>query len=272
MTGGLKVGIVAGTLALLAGSNGYLLWQVKEMKADVAQWRGTMISEISELRENSLEGRKESGKRLELLQLELGEARRQAATAAGRAKTDAQKHAEVLAQKIAEEQARQQQQVASELTEVKEAAATTNTKIADVSGEVANTKSELAQTISELKRATGDMGVLSGLIATNGQELAALKQLGERNYFEFDLKKTKQPQKVGDVMIALKKTDPKRNKFTVEIVADDKKVEKKDKNTNEPVQFYVSKARQPYELVINDVKKDQIVGYLSTPKVQMARK
>ncbi len=69
----------------------------------------------------------------------------------------------------------------------------------------------------------------------------------------------------------LKKTDQKRNRFTIEVIADDTKVEKKDKNLNEPVQFYVSKAPQPYEIVVNEVKKDQIIGYLSTPKAQTTR-
>jgi len=115
------------------------------------------------------------------------------------------------------------------------------------------------------------MGVMSGLVATNGKELDALKQLGDRNYFEFNLGKTKAPQKVGDIAVQLKNTDPKKNKFTITVIADDKTVEKKDKNVNEPVQFYVAKARQPYELVVNEVKKNQIVGYLSTPKVQQSR-
>jgi hypothetical protein len=76
---------------------------------------------------------------------------------------------------------------------------------------------------------------------------------------------------VGDVTLLLKKTDPKKNKYTVEVMADDKVTEKKDKNINEPVQFYTSKARQPYELVVNSVGKDLIVGYLATPKVEAAR-
>ena len=118
---------------------------------------------------------------------------------------------------------------------------------------------------------TGDLGVQSGYIATNGKELSALKRLGERNYFEFNLAKAKTPQKVGDITLLLKKTDQKKNKYTVEISADDKKTEKKDKNVNEPVQFYVAKARQPYELVVNEVGKDLIKGYLATPKDQIAR-
>ena len=83
------------------------------------------------------------------------------------------------------------------------------------------------------------------MIATNGKELEALKELGERNYFEFKITKSKKPQKVGEVSILIKSVDPKRNKYTIELIADDKKVEKKDKSLNEPVQFYLSRATQP---------------------------
>ena len=69
----------------------------------------------------------------------------------------------------------------------------------------------------------------------------------------------------------LRKTDPKKNKYTVDVMADDKLSEKKDKGINEPVQFYTSKAKQPYEIVVNQVGKDQIVGYLTTPKEQATR-
>jgi predicted amino acid dehydrogenase len=118
---------------------------------------------------------------------------------------------------------------------------------------------------------TGDLGVQSGYIATNSKELALLKRLGERNITEFKLAKTKDPQRVGDIALVLKRTDQKKNKYTVEVVADDKRTEKKDKGVNEPIQFYVSKARQPYEIVVNEVKKDLIVGYLAAPKDQIAR-
>ncbi|MBZ5625485.1 MAG: TonB family protein [Acidobacteriia bacterium] len=126
--------------------------------------------------------------------------------------------------------------------------------------------------VSELKRMRGDLGVMSGLIATNGKELAALKARGERNYFEFILGKAKAFLRVGDIALMLIKTDPKKNKYTVDVMADDKLTEKKDKNINEPVQFYTSKAKQPYELVVNQVQKDWIVGYLSTPTEELAHR
>jgi hypothetical protein len=139
--------------------------------------------------------------------------------------------------------------------------------VGSVKTEVAATKSELDKTIADLKTVRGDLGVQSGLIATNGKELSALKALGDRNYFEFNLQKTKAAQKVGNILVLLKKTDTKKNQYTVELIADDKRVEKKDKSINEPLQFYQAGSRQPCELVVNEVRKDVVVGYLSTPKL-----
>ena len=98
-----------------------------------------------------------------------------------------------------------------------------------------------------------------------------MKALGERNYVEFKLGKTKAPQKVGDIAVLLEKADPKNNRYTIKVIADDKTVQKKDKTVNEPVQFLLSKATQPYELVVNDIKKDLISGYVASPKVQQTR-
>ena len=70
----------------------------------------------------------------------------------------------------------------------------------------------------------------------------------------------------------LKSSDVKRNKYALVVLADDKRIEKKDKTLNEPVQFYASRMRQPYEIVINEVGKDHVVGYLATPKVQLSRR
>jgi chromosome segregation ATPase len=212
------------------------------------------------------------------LREQLEAARRNAAVAAGQAKTEAQRHADELAKRLAEEQQKQQQAVRSEISAVRQATSDANTKIEDVSKDVTNvrsevstTKSDLDKTIAELKTVRGDMGVQSGLIATNSKELSALRTLGERNYFEFNITRSKEYRKVGDISVRLTKADTKRNRYTVEVLADDKKVEKKDKNVNEPVQFYVARARQPYEMVVNEVRKNQIVGYLATPKVQTVR-
>jgi hypothetical protein len=157
-------------------------------------------------------------------------------------------------------------------TEVDQALTGIKGDVGDVKTEMASTKADLDTTKTDLRRAVGDMGVMSGLIATNSTELGELRKLGERNYIEFTLPKNGAPQKVGDVQMALKKTDIKRSRFTLDLLADDKRIEKRDKTVNEPVQFYTASMRLPYEVVINSVTKDSVKGYLAVPKVKLYAK
>jgi hypothetical protein len=124
---------------------------------------------------------------------------------------------------------------------------------------------ELRQTIADLKSVKGDLGVQSGLVATNSTELQALKRLGERNYYEFDIQKSRTSQKVGRIQIRLRDANDKRNRFTIDVVADDKEIQKKNKTLLEPIQFYVIGSKVPYEIVVNQLEKNRIVGYLATP-------
>jgi hypothetical protein len=140
--------------------------------------------------------------------------------------------------------------------------------VSKLNGDVSGVRSDLDDTKSKLERATGDMGVMSGLIARNHDDLEELKRKGDRNYYEFTIQKSKTPQRVGPVQMSLNKTDQKKSKYTMTVLADDKSIEKKDKTAGEPVQFYIKGAARmsPYEIVVFDVGKNQITGYLSTPK------
>jgi chromosome segregation ATPase len=140
--------------------------------------------------------------------------------------------------------------------------------VTKLNGDVSGVKNDLDATKSKLDRATGDMGVMSGLIARNHDDLEELKRKGDRNYYEFTVQKAKTPQRVGPVQMSLNKTDQKKSKYTMTVLADDKSIEKRDKTAGEPVQFYVKGAQHyaPYEIVVFDVGKNQITGYLSTPK------
>lgn len=151
--------------------------------------------------------------------------------------------------------------------------ADTSTKFGEVATEISGTKSDVAATKADLEAtkgkmqtAIGDLNVQSGLIARNHDEVEELKRIGQRDIFEFTLGKTKGPQRVGPIQILLRKVDAKKYRFTLNVVADDKSIEKKDKTVGEPVQFYVRGARAPYEIVVFEVSKDQAKGYLSTPK------
>jgi len=182
--------------------------------------------------------------------------------------------AQDVAQKLEVKHGAAISKVGMDVQDLKRASSETEGKLGSLSGEVTDvkkvvgqTKTELETTIAALRTVRGDLGVQSGLIATSSKELQALRELGQRNYYDFTLTKAAQAQQVGDVRIRLKKADVKRERFTIEVWADDKKIEKKDKTLNEPIQFFVAQLRTPYELVVNRIQKDQLTGYLSTPKV-----
>jgi chromosome segregation ATPase len=273
-----KTPLLIGALVLLGASSIFQFVQLdkvrSESKTDMTKLTTDVNAAIERMKIDSNEEVQKSSRRVEGLQSQLAEQRRQADAAVGQARVDAQRRVASLQEKVTAEQAQQQ----AAISQVKATADTATTQIASVSTDVgvvktdvATTKSQLEQTISTLKKATGDLDNHTSLIATNSTELKALRELGERNYAEFTINKSKQFTRIADVSIELKKADPKKNRFTIEITADDKTVEKKDRTVNEPIQFYTSKARQPYEIVVNSVKKDTITGYLATPKVMTGR-
>ena len=277
-SGGMKIPILFGLVIALIAANIYLYVQLNSVRTEMSKTRDTLLDEVARMRETTNVSSQTSRRNVEALKDQLEAARRQLAMANGQARSEAQRSVEAAKRELEAAQAAQAQAFDAKVGEVKQSAETANNKIAEVGsevstvkGDVASTKSELEKTIADLKRTNGDMNVQSGLIATNSKELSALRELGERNYFEFKISKSKQPQKVGDVLIALKKTDPKKNRYSLVVTADDKTWEKPDRTINEPLQFYTSRARQPYEIVVNDVKKNQVNGYLATPKVQSSR-
>ena len=272
---GVKTALVAGGLIALLASNIALWYRVETSRTDDRASSQAMLAEIAALKAATSATTASHRHSLDSLKEELAAARLQANQAAGHAKQEAQAHADQLAKQLADAQAKQQAQVQSQITDVQQQASTANTKIGEVSGDVTavktdlgSTKAELDKTIANLNKVQGDLGVTTGYVATNGKELDALKRLNDRNYFQFTLlRKDKQPKRVGDIQLKLKAADKKKNKYTLEVSADDKTVEKKDRGVNEPLQFYVAKGgKLPYELVVNEVGKDQITGYLATPK------
>jgi chromosome segregation ATPase len=251
------------------------------LATQVSQLSDSTQAQISKLSDQVAQSNTDAAKRAEMV---AQEAHDTAASVEQQARTEVRKTAATLSAKLAA-QGQAQQQVAGEVENLKAANSDASSKLEAISGDVssvkgdvssvrsdvASTQADVEKTGSELKRMTGDMGVMSGLIATNGDQLNALKELGERNYQEFDIKRNSGPQKIGTIQLALAKADPKRNRFTMDVLADDKTVQKKDRTINEPVQFYLAGNRQPVEIVVNEVKKDEVVGYVAMPKVKATR-
>jgi len=261
----------------------FLMYQINGMKDEAEHSRTVLQGEIDTLKESSTAISAASRKHMDELKDDLDTRSRQLAAQANQAKKEAVSYADEKSKVLESEQqktAQQVGQVSSAISEVSRKADTTAAKVENVNSDVSGVKQDLSATkvnlektntdlnanIALLRKVQGDLGGTNSMVATNATELAELKKLGERNFVEFTLKKQKDMSKVGNISLKLDKVDPKKNKFTLNVFADDKMTEKKDRNINEPLQFYVSKSL--YEIVINSVGKDTVSGYLSSPKYQ----
>src|SRR5579864_5456236 len=178
--------------------------------------------------------------------------------------------ARTMAQQIEQEQQDSDAKLVAQIGQVQK---DNEVKIGQVANDVTGAKTDIAATRKDLDdtkktltTAVGDLTQHGVLIARNGEELEVLKHLNDRNIYDFKLTKSKQPQHVGPVQIVLHGVDPKHYKFDMTVIADDKSIDKKDRNVDEPMQFYVRGVRAPYELVVMEITKNGVNGYLTTPK------
>src|SRR5271169_2204529 len=254
---GALLGVIAA--ALLAALGG-LLWchllqnkmEVAEQRIVAADQKNVELTEKLEATNARLRATSETlGQSVGMTQKQI-ELRTQSIIASQRAE----------AAKLEEAQAQTTKQIGAVSTDV----AGVKTDVGGVKTDVATTKSDLEATKTQLNRVVGDAGVMSGLIATNHDQLEVLKHKGDRNYLEFTLQKGAKPTLLSTVKLQLKKADEKHSKYTLVVSSDDRNIEKKDKGLDEPVQFYNGKDPVLYELVVNVIEKNKVSGYLSTPK------
>lgn len=267
--------LVLGGVAVAAG--GYSLYlgsQTNQLRTQFA----ALQQDNTALREKLADTNAQIQTAVDALHQDLAQAEQDVTAGVQKAQSAAIRHADQAASQLAKKAAVAEQQLNAELTQMKTSAADASTRIDGITTDVGTVKTDIAsaktaidETRSDLQRARGDLGVMSGLIATNGKQIQELRELGDRNIYEFTLAKNGKMQRIGDIEVMLRKADPGHSRFTLDVLADDHRVEKKDRNIDEPVQFYTSKARQPYEIVVNQVTKNQVTGYLATPKVTLAR-
>jgi chromosome segregation ATPase len=271
--------ILLGSMAYFEGSQAEALRrEVAQLKRDNTVLKTGLSNSDHELQQTLAAFQKE----LVQVHSDLANERAETDESLTLAEAAAVRHADALAGRLdrsRRQQEAQQSRLSAELSNVKQSTAETSERLTGISNDVGTVKNEV-ETVSlvarqagaNLQQTRGDMGLMSGLIATNSGEIRMLRDLGDRHVYEFTLARSSGLQRVGDIQVVLDKTDAKRNRFTVEIIAADQRVEKRDKNINEPVQFYVpGRGALPYELVVNEVGKDTVKGYLATPIVTTAR-
>lgn len=261
---GLKFMVIFAVLAALAIAEVVTLSQISSLKNTLeiqqskmqkeltAQFNEQFSSKLSTL-ENS------SAKQLEALRGELDAAAKRMGST-GRELS----RARAMVAKLESAQRQQADELKQELAQKADAQ-----QLGAITQDVSATRTDLDKTKKDLEAVRGDLGMARSefgtLIARNHDEIEQLRKMGEREYFEFVLGRNR-PQRVAGVGLVLKKTNVKRNRFNLMLLADDLQIEKRDRTVNEPIFFYVGGSKKPYELVVNKVQSNEVRGYLSTPK------
>jgi hypothetical protein len=240
------VGLGWNASSKLDGTQQAVAAQVKTMQDSVAQEVAAVKEELAKAEAASAELQGDLNtvtKKLKITQGQLKTAREENA-----------KLADETAEKVAALDTSMQGALASK-------ASTDDVK--NVDSKVGGVRTDLDATREDLKMARSEMGTL---IARNHDEIEQLRRLGERDYYEFTINGRGKPEKAGNVSVELKGTNPKRNQFSVTLLVEDKRLEKKNRALNEPVFFYITGTRVPEEFVVNKIGRNEISGYVSIPK------
>ena len=272
---GWKLAAVAAGVGAL-GFNVYLSSRIHAVDGTANAERIALEQQITQLERRLAAREKAHQSAVSALEAELERTQRVAST---QARSEAKRQGESTAKLVAEKQREQQDMFLGEIGAVRTAADenregldAVRTEVSGVRGEIDETRKGLAETGDVLLRTQGDIGAFAGRLDEQSARLADLTRRGERETTPFTLQRSRSLTKIGDVQVRLKDSNPSKNRYTVEILADDQLILQKDRYVNEPVELYVTGSERPYEIVVTKVEKGAVRGFLSRPVLrQVAR-
>jgi len=261
---GLKFGLIFVVLAVLVVGEIYTLARISSVRSSLeaqqAAFQRTLTAQLDQRFSSQLSALQNSNaQQLEAIRRELEAASKRVGSTGKEVR-----RARAMVEQLQSEQGRQAERLKQEIAQKAD-----QQQVGALSQDVSATRADLESTKKVLDATRADLGMarsdLGTLIARNHDDIEALRKMGDRDYFEFVLDKN-QPQRVAGVGLILKKTNTKRHRFNVSLLADDMEIEKKDRTVNEPIFFYLRGSKRFYELVVNKVESAKAMGYLSTPK------
>ena len=262
-------------IALLVG-NVYMYSKIKRSEVEAYTLQQKLEDKLSKLEKKSSYHLGNAQQEIQELRSGLDDARGEAAK---KAKSEARRYTDRLSKNVASHQRTSQEQLMGEIRGVQEMAADTGAQVEIVEGEINSVKEEMAKAESQIDSANAvlrltkdELQVMTEWVSSNSSEIGKLQDSNERTYLTFRLPKSGKMYWIGDVLMRLRKTDTKRHRFNIELLVDDNKMVKKGHYVNEPLQFYIGDSKKPYEIVMTAVKEDHVMGFLATPKIEMARR
>ncbi len=272
---GWKLGFVALGVAAV-GFNVFLSAKIQALDGAAATERLVLEQQIGDLEQRMAAKDAAHARTVEAMR---GEVERTQRVAGAQARREVIRQSDTTKKLIAEQQREQQEMFLGELGAVRSTTDANRTGIERMRGEVDGvrgvvdeTRRDLAETEEVLLGAQDDLSAISGRVDDQALSLAELERRGEREITTFALEQSKKRTKIGELHMRLKSANGAKNRYTVEILADDQLILQKDRSVNEPIALYLAGSDRPYEIVVTRVEKGRITGFVSRPAWrQMAR-
>ena len=255
--------------------NGYFFSRINQLEVEGNTLRQALNQEIARVQTSSTHQAGETRRAVDTLREELKASQTRATK---KVSANSQWRTKKLAESVSKKQREQQELLLGEIQTVSGKAGEAQEGVTQVRGELGDVKSDVDQidfrvkeSGAALKATRGHLMDLDGEVGRNRSEITDLRRLGEREYVRFALTKSKTMSRVGGISMRLKNTNHKRSRYTLEMIADDRKIEQKKKHVHEALRFYLTGSSHPFEIVVTSVAKDKVTGYVSKAKVEMTR-
>ncbi|MGE5646691.1 MAG: hypothetical protein ACM336_12955 [Acidobacteriota bacterium] len=264
---------LAGAAAMLFAADALLLHNVRGLQGQTEALKGAIVTDLGHLRYDTAAANDEHHDAVAALTAALAAARDQTLEAAGSARAEAQGYAERLAHRLALSGRRRQQWIGQELLHLRTQTAAANDATRRLAGQLqeARTATSSARTgnaVAELETRilASDARALAGIAARQRDDIERVRAGAANDIFEFDLKKSSAPREIAGLSLLLRHADPKRGRYSLAIVTRAGRIEANDREALEPLRLYPSGGRRALELVVSQVGKDEIRGYIAAPR------
>ena len=255
--------------------NAYFVTRINQLEVETHTLRHTLNQEMARLQTSSTRQAGESRRAVDTLRAEFKASQTRKTK---KVEANSQWRTKKLAESVAKKQHEQQEMLLGEIHTVSGKAGEAQEGVNQVRGELGEVKTDLDQidfrvkeSGAALKATRGHLMDLDGEVGRNRSSITDLRRLGEREYVPFTLSKSKGMTRVSGISMRLKNTSPKRSRYSLELIADDRTIEQNKKHAHEALRFYLAGSSQPFEIVVTSVGKDKVSGYVSKAKVEMTR-
>ena len=139
--------------------------------------------------------------------------------------------------------------------------------------QLARVEGELRQEMTSAQDETGrDLSGVHQQVENNARNLDSLSQRLDRQRVNFEVTKGRTTEIAPGISLQISGTNNRHQRFhgSLGLLQDRRTLLLRDESVDQPVRFYQKEGGEPYELVVTDVTKHSVSGYLLVPARQQA--